>query len=684
MFLARVTTVGQEPAANVRLAIIGCGAATATLHLPALQAIGWRPAMLIDPDLGRAEAAAQPSGAAAAADLSALPDDITAAVIATPHHLHAPVACALLEKGIHVLVEKPIAETEADARRMLDSARRGGGSLFVGNQRRQFLGWRWAKTVIDDGRLGAIRHIAIEDGIPFNGKGVSLDFWRPGPDGGGAMFALGPHGIDLLLWWFGSPSSFAYRDNGQGGVETDAEIDFHLPSGAAGHLRFSQVRRLSRTARVVGTDGEMVVDLYDGRVAVRGARCGMPPGPELLVAASARQMRLWRAALADPEQGRDLVGGEAGLRVLQFIRACYARRPSPRPAPARSPGRPVAVVTGATGFIGGRVVEKLVERGDLEVRAVVRSYDRCARLAHLPVPLHRGDYGAAAAMRPVLVGADCVIHAGFDPRASAGESVAATAALAEVAREAGVRRFIHIGCAAVGAADGDRPTKDLIDQEIDRQVARGLPAIILQPGIVYGPFGATWTHRPIERLATGCVVIPVETDGGWCNAVHVDDLVQAIQLAAAAPDPAIGERFIITGPDPTTWSDFYARHAAMIGRGRILGLSPEAVMTRLARQAAVAQMTRPVNWIKAALWKVLGQARVVRIRAVVKTSFAPDRVHLPDLTEIALYRTRVRLESAKAMTQLGYRPAYDLERGLENVAAYVRWAFPTLVQSGRP
>jgi predicted dehydrogenase len=93
-------------------------------------------AAVYDPDIDRARAAAAEFGCHACASLDELAARCNAAVVASPTTTHAEVACRLLEAGLDVLVEKPMAATEEEARRMIDTARRHGRLLQVGHLER--------------------------------------------------------------------------------------------------------------------------------------------------------------------------------------------------------------------------------------------------------------------------------------------------------------------------------------------------------------------------------------------------------------------------------------------------------------------------------------------------------------------------------------------------------------------
>lgn len=119
-----------------RVAVIGAGAFGKN-HLRVLkEAPGAELAGVFDTDAPRAQAAAQEHGCRAYVSLEEAAGDAQAAVVATPTTAHAATAIQLMEKGLDVLVEKPIAVTSAEAQHMVDTAARGGRILQVGHLER--------------------------------------------------------------------------------------------------------------------------------------------------------------------------------------------------------------------------------------------------------------------------------------------------------------------------------------------------------------------------------------------------------------------------------------------------------------------------------------------------------------------------------------------------------------------
>ena len=238
------------------------------------------------------------------------------------------------------------------------------------------------------------------------------------------------------------------------------------------------------------------------------------------------------------------------------------------------------LVTGATGFIGPKVVRALRERGR-DVRCLVRDRRRARQLETWGCELVEGDMADPASLRRAVAGADAVVHLVAiitGPRRQFEQVMEqGTRDLVAAAREAGVRRFVLMS--ALGTSD---ETKDLVPYfhakwEMERAVREsGLEHVIFRPSFVFGPDGGVLPT--FVRLARFSPVTPVIGPGSQrLQPVWVDDV--AAYFAAAVDKPeAVGRTFELGGPDAVTWDEFWARLKHILGVRRVTLHVPFGVM----------------------------------------------------------------------------------------------------------
>lgn len=219
---------------------------------------------------------------------------------------------------------------------------------------------------------------------------------------------------------------------------------------------------------------------------------------------------------------------------------------------------------------------------------------------------------------------------------------------------------------------------------LQRQAEEGLPVVILQPTIVYGPFGGMWTTGMVERLRSRVVVLP-RSGEGLCNAVYVDDVVDALILAAGA-ESVVGERILVSGPAPVTWAGFYGAFERLLGvrsvmplEGETPGLWPVGMAKRTrsgspmrhhSMRGAVGSMVRrrTVRRVLRPMQRVVGERWVRKARRALP---GPRPLLLPEGELLALYRARAQVDIGKAKLLLGYEPRFDLERGMRLTEAFL-------------
>ena len=190
---------------ELKIGIIGCGGIANGKHLPALsKQPGVQMVAFCDILPERAQAAADKYGSPGAKvyeDYRRLLEDKSIDVIhvLTPNRSHCEITVAALEAGKHVMCEKPMAKTAADARKMLDAAKRTGMKLTIGYQNRCRPDSLLMKKAVERGDLGDIyfakAHAIRRRAVPT--WGVFLNEYE---QGGGPLIDIGTHALDLTLW----------------------------------------------------------------------------------------------------------------------------------------------------------------------------------------------------------------------------------------------------------------------------------------------------------------------------------------------------------------------------------------------------------------------------------------------------------------------------------------------------
>ena len=221
----------QTPMNIHRIGLIGCGW-IAPFHVEGLRQLGRQAeiAWVADPDPQRAEALARQAGTRALADYRTGLEDIDCAFVLVPHALHERVTVDCLEAGCHVLVEKPIANTIAEADAMIAAAGRANRTLMVAYPHRYKKSFRMFKELIDSGRYG--RLIMLDSLIDDTVEGY-LAGWmtRKATLGGGCLFSASGHQLDIMLWISGEVQA-AYM------VGTRARVPMEGEDTAACILKF--------------------------------------------------------------------------------------------------------------------------------------------------------------------------------------------------------------------------------------------------------------------------------------------------------------------------------------------------------------------------------------------------------------------------------------------------------------
>jgi len=380
------------------------------------------------------------------------------------------------------------------------------------------------------------------------------------------------------------------------------------------------------------------------------------------------------------------------------------------------------LVTGGSGFIGGRLVEKLILDCHAQVRVLMRNIARSPRVARFSVELVEGDVTDPISIQRAVSGCEIVFHCAYgnsgDQATRRRINVEGTKNILDASLRSGVKRLVHVSTLMVysikdGDLDETAPRRysghtyadsklEAEEQVISYVKKYGLPASIVQPCTVYGPFAPYWTAALLKGIQTGRLIL-VNGGSGLCNAVYVDDVVHAM-LLAATKDGAVGEAFLISASQPVTWKEFYGSYERMLGLTGTVDLSiAEAESHYLKKQAlpsVLAEMkhvfvdneslrerilnTREIRAmintanavIPEKIWKLL-KSRLLSSRnqnSVENRAEGQKPIHAidPTMVRFCAAKTYVRIDKARRM--LGYEPGFDLKSGMNLTEQWARWA----------
>ncbi len=369
-------------------------------------------------------------------------------------------------------------------------------------------------------------------------------------------------------------------------------------------------------------------------------------------------------------------------------------------------------IIGASGFVGSALCERLHFEGSWKFLPFIHSSGAAARLARLPLAerprtLDLLDYEALrAALRDDMIVVNC--GRGDNQALSRGFQN-----LVKAAREAKVRKFIHIGSVAIygddpppASADPSCPVnpqatdyglvKQRQDELVFRLHAAGVPSYIVCPSNIAGPCGLTSVGL-VQRLAAG--PLPLVDEGRYpCNLVHVDNLVEAL-LTAAATDGGAGRRYFVNELEPVSWKRYFDDFSRLLNiRLTYIPVSRDAVMAAMAPAAGPSRglyeharialsgefrkglMLMPVfDWLNgraaAAFEAMPGNWRQSIRRKFERPVRIPKTPAGPSLSDpwVRLQVRRPFHSPDSLVRELGFKPVLSYEKGLELTAEWFRF-----------
>lgn len=497
------------------------------------------------------------------------------AIVALPNSLHVAAVTAALTKGFHVLCEKPLALHAPDCAELRMLADAEGRVLKVAMSRRYLPTLMLAKDIVASGEMGAVRAISVKDCSLFRWQPRSFSFFAP--DAGGILADMGVHYLDYLDSVAGPLEPLGYSDDSRGGNESS--LLYRLRAGGIDvRMRLSRLDPAGAELRFVCARGDIVVEKSDERaifvLPVGGAKRRVAleqpfsekNWPQNFHGSFCELLRDFDRAIAGkPVRIADAADAERAVRLIEWAYEHRAKDSGAnRPAPGAAKRAPDTLITGASGFIGGHLVERLWRDG-ISMRAAVRSPGSCANLARYPLEIFPANLLDPGDVKRAVEGVRTVYHLAYgrDGADARDVTIQGTKTVVEAAIAAGAECVVILSTMYVfGFPETTTPVDETFPYrpyggeygqskaEMERWCLKRAESsgktriVVLNPTSVFGPGGGAFTTLPVTLAKEGQFCW-VEGGRGTCNYTYVENVVDAMKAAASVRE-AHGRRFIVT------------------------------------------------------------------------------------------------------------------------------------------
>jgi nucleoside-diphosphate-sugar epimerase/predicted dehydrogenase len=606
----------------MKVGIVGCGL-NSDYHInfakdyPSLEIVG-----VVDKDLERA------GRCAAMYDIEKIFKSIRELVdqenpdaihIVTPPGTHFPLAKEAIQSKCHVLIEKPMTLSSEEARELYSLAEEYGVKLSTMHNHFFDPCMVKAREIISKGWLGQI--INVEGYYGLNSK---IDAFRkyPSPNvlpwiytlPGGVFQDFMAHPLYVMLPYTGKPEEIQVMEKSFGELPQNISDELRIlikGEKAFGVLTFSFAAKPHlHFLRIYGTRMMINVD-FNTMTTTLHPVSHLPKAAQKATYNLSESWQLFKNTVSNvwnfgrgklrPYQGMkvlihrfyDAINGKGeipiskgeALMVFETMDEIWKRMKKTRlDFTIRNPG--IAgkgnkiLVTGATGFLGKRLVELLSQKGH-PVRALARKLSNIEELKELNVEIFFGDVADVESLKPAFEGIDYVIHAAADTagREEDGKlsTIQGTKNVITLCEEFKVKKLVYISsCSVYGVADyknGQIVTEEsamerfpekrgayshskLEAEGIVRQAMNNgsVPIVCLRPGTIYGPGGELFT--PLMGFNLGQKVFAIIGPKKFVlPLVYIDNLVGAI-LSAIENGSEEGKIFNVVDTDRLTKKDY--------------------------------------------------------------------------------------------------------------------------------
>ncbi len=610
---------------NLRVGFVGCGN-IARVHLRAIQSAGADLVGIADQFIDYArrfgeECGGVPVYGSVHEMISQAKPDVVH--VLTPPATHCRIVIECLEAGCHVLVEKPMAMNPDETARMMEVARRCGKILSVDHNYRFESVVLRANELLQQGRIGRLVRAEVNYEFDLNRypallkAGAEKSHWIYKLNGGPLEDHMA-HPLSLVYKHLGEVKELTALSRNFGIVPKpwDDEIAVTIDASqvrAQVNVSFcAKPDAVSLTLR--GTDGVVIADLYtttvvmdrDGlmpRAAARGlmgfnrawqhARGGLTNVFNALVGRMDKTGGV--SAVVDGfydavrEQKVPPVTMEEGHGIVDLIHRIWPQSVAPAEGeegvvPIKQGAPATVLVTGAAGFVGSHLIQKLVEQGE-SVRALVRpSSHGLGLIQSLDCEVMFGDLANAEQVRNAMEGIEIVYHIGGAIgggwEVHEASTVQGTRNILDAARQTRPKRIVYYSSLAVydllsypddtviteehpfvKDERGFRPYtwgKIQAERLMREAQAEGIPTSIIRPGIIIGARGPLFFPHLGFKLKDKLFIVLGKGDTRL-PFVYIDNLVEGT-ISAARRDEAVGKTYNMVDDGEVTVLDYIQRY----------------------------------------------------------------------------------------------------------------------------
>ena len=683
----------------MKLLIIGGGAVSESTHIPAaIKVVGIENVFLAEPNISQSKKIVEKFRLHnCVADYKDILTKVDAVIIATPPHIHNAILTDCFKANLPVLCEKPLSPDSKESQSVL-TEKNNDAILGMCHTYRLFSNRLKVRELIKKGYFGDQISIDIQEGFPSGWPTVSGYCFRKELVPGGVLFDAGIHSLDFILWCLGNPSEIDYEDDEMGGLESNATVKLQFQNANA-IFRISRTCELANKITVSGNGNTIDLEVYEmNKLQINGVE-SIADSNRLLDWTNIGEVQIQNFIDAIQHKNEISCTIEDGVRVVEVLEKCYNQKQTKtvEPEPIGNYKGKKVLVTGATGFIGSLLAERLHLHEGADVRAMVHNWPKAAYISRFDVELIKADITNYEDVDKAVEGCEYVFHCvGLGGPQAMKINAEGTENVVKACIKHKVKRVIYLSSVVVHGdkiIDGmtaDAPFVSYGDTYADAKIEAekrfwkltkeaNLEASVIRPTYVWGPMSEWFTVEIIKQMKEKRFYW-VDNGSGSCNAVYVENVID-LALVCGQATKAVDESFLITDDEKSNWRNFYEHYAQMLQKDinsfpsiplkdgiyrkflKFAKIKLTGIIAKLWEKVLANENTKPVysKWFLRAPRKVLKMI----LKQILKR--LPEK---PE-SEMAIYNFQGFIDITKTKELLDYKPRFSIAKGMERTKEWL-------------